>query len=154
MAKDTWRHLLDLLHDEDLEELASMDVKAEIDAAIQARKKEDPNQLIFCWGCVADALYRGEDIMSVGQPLGDVKIGYGGVGYLCHGHEEPLYRTSLEDIITCAEAVHCSDQIEDIVNIFDRQNHRIRFPIDDVSYYRKYKMFIDEFGDVQIEYPN
>jgi len=151
MTKDTWRHLLDLLHDEDLEELASMDVKAEIDAAIQARKKEDPNQLIFCWNCVADALYEGEDIMSMGQSLQDVKIGYDGVGYLCHGHEVPLYRTSLEDIITCAKAVHYSDGDEDIVNIFDQTSHRIRFPIDEVSYYRKYKRYIDSFGDVQIE---
>jgi len=139
MAKDTWRHLFDLLLDEDLDDLASMNVKAEIDAAIQARKKEDPNQLIFCFGCVvADAIH---DEGLVGQRLGDVKKGpYTCTGYIsdyaeCSHYEqgEPLYRTSLADIIGTAEGnPHTGYEALDGLT----GENRIRLTADEVGEYQ------------------
>ena len=114
IKNNNWIELFDLLVDEDLEALASMDVKAEIEAVLQERKNEDPNQLIYCFGCVVLSAEFNEEV--VGQRLGDVKVGLeDGLGvvnpYTCIdpsnsqpgcAHDDqwlPLYRASLADIV-------------------------------------------------------
>ena len=114
IKNNNWLELFDLLVDEDLEALASMDVKAEIEALLQERKNENPNQLIYCFGCVVASAKYGDEL--VGQRLGDAKIGVeNNDGELwpytctvegeCNNYDSggPLYRAPLADIIENGE---------------------------------------------------
>ena len=159
MKNNNWLELFDLLVDEDLEALASMDVKAEIEAVLQERKNEDPDQLIYCFGCVVNSAKFNEEV--VGQRLGDVKEGekVDGVfyNYICtdpsNGHPgcdtaagivsideaAPLYRTSLADTLKIVEKNPelGFDLFSSTVtsNIADVGNNRLRLSADEAQEY-------------------